>query len=415
MKFLSSVTLYYMDFTHEHRVSSSLGNDSNISNLAGKALPPFLAVRERRSDRQVSSGQLKSAQVRSEYRRVSVGGSAEMAVFGTVAVLVCGCVVLVAADYVRRRDAPTASAGPQNASRVACAAACDRQTGCVGFTAGSGHQCRLFDEADDVSGQTEAEYLRISESPCPAGWLLHQESCYLVRKGDMQAQLNWEEAAADCRDCGADTHLATPESQQDLTWLLYNPGRSGKNSYIGLKLEATKFRRPDGTASHLQLPLLAIHEDPGCVYLRQKLRTDSFSTLNCISDGAASHVCQTSLSCVYRSPCPAGWLAMLDHCYLYRSNAVSWQRAAELCANKPQTNPQLATIGDVNTWHILRQHFDPSGTGDWSVHVRAADGTQPADPAGGGDDCVAFGAAGEGPVSCSSSLPFICQTATRRC
>ncbi|KAF0289238.1 Snaclec A11 [Amphibalanus amphitrite] len=315
-----------------------------------------------------------------------------MSALRVAAAVVCCCTLLVAGTYIRQASEPTAE--PPAVSRVACAAACDRQAGCGGFNASAARGCRLLKLADADT----AEYRR-ALWPCPSGWSHFRRLCYQYVGG---AHLSWTDAQAACQERAAGAQLAVPETRGELTFLQHNPARRSGTAYIGLAVDGSTFTRLDGSVSHLAPELVATADNPGCVHLRGSFRTENFGAQRC-SDTLSGYVCQLQERCWFRRPCPSGFTAVLGNCYSYQSTAADWTAAARLC-QELLPGAELAVL-ETHLWHILQTQF-AAGVQQWSLHVRPADGSA---------SCAAFSASGEGGVSCATELPFFCRLAARNC
>ncbi|XP_037086746.1 uncharacterized protein LOC119107412, partial [Pollicipes pollicipes] len=165
---------------------------------------------------------------------------------------------------------------------------------------------------------TPVEYVSEELTPCPAGWQLFGDSCYL--------------------------RSSTMPPGYCITG-----SRPPFGEYIGMRTwDEGTFIDIDGSTPSAK-PVLAYNKATGvgCVNSRKEFIMDTFVARPC-TDPRDGYICKVPRRCQTRSPCPDGWLGLDAFCYRYFSMRATWDGAALLC-RALQPGARLASFPSAGT------------------------------------------------------------------
>ena len=145
--------------------------------------------------------------------------------------------------------------------------------------------------------------------------------------------------------------------------MMEHPSRPPTAEFIGVKREHGTLVNVDGTAPFYGPSLLSnseLHLSTSCLHVRGNNLPAPFGVRSC-SDTRVGLICEAPLRCqTRRSPCPEGWLALDDYCYLYVPTKKNWPDANGHCA-RLHSGARLAPIINMGTWRILYANLGLKG------------------------------------------------------
>lgn len=210
---------------------------------------------------------------------------------------------------------------------------------------------------------------------CGLGWVLQDDSCYLIIANSSTSYLSWNEANTECSSHSGG-HLLTIDDGDEQIFIQSQLSKgAGQGVWIGLndKEENGNFVWSDGLpVDYTQWASGQPSNKHHCVLVNQR---DKGYWITAECNSSAGYICEkanespTPTKYPYeRGDCPLGWVHLESSCYWWQNKSscnesvcsLSWSDAVKSCHDQNQ-GANLISLNSDEEWGTAKNFISESG------------------------------------------------------